>query len=99
VLLHPTSDAGALQQALDGARPDGEANLTATLKLALVGAGAGAADGAASRCLRTTLPPRRCSPMMLFLHLRRMQLVSRRFSGSSTHVTAFVASSARRPAW
>ena len=36
VLLHPTAETGALQQALDGARPAGEGNLASSLKLALV---------------------------------------------------------------
>ncbi|KAL4428393.1 hypothetical protein ABPG75_002482 [Micractinium tetrahymenae] len=36
VVLHPTGDASALQQALDGVRPAGEGNLAAALKLALL---------------------------------------------------------------
>ncbi|PSC70311.1 RNA polymerase subunit sigma-70 [Micractinium conductrix] len=36
VLLHPTAETGALQQALNGARPAGEGNLASSLKLALL---------------------------------------------------------------
>lgn len=43
VALHPTCESAALQQALAGLQPTGEANLEAALKLALV--------GAASRCI------------------------------------------------
>lgn len=48
VALHPSPEAAALQQALAGVRPDGEANLEAALKLALVGA-------AAVTCLRLSM--------------------------------------------
>lgn len=65
VALHPTTDAEALQVALQEVQPDGEANLEAALKLALVGAGwAGAAT---VRCLPLThclLPPLRAEVTM-----------------------------------
>ena len=65
VALHPTTDAEALQVALQEVQPDGEANLEAALKLALVGAGL--AGAASVRCLPLThclLPPLRAEVTM-----------------------------------